>query len=174
MRRAGGFNGNELATNETDEAVRVKAVYAPTDWLKLTGSLEQTSSKSFEADALRLTSYNGAGYTIGGITPQQEPVVSYTIYNNSPDYSDTNQDAATLREEIALGWGEPRGYHELSRSEDDHSSRHRWDSRVHHQHHWLAQKQSVVAGVPTSLFREECHQVDWRVVLLQRKGGIRA
>jgi iron complex outermembrane receptor protein len=45
-----------------------------------------------------------AGYTIGGITPQQEPLVSYTIYNNLPDYSDTNQDAATLREEIALGW----------------------------------------------------------------------
>ncbi|SCW53397.1 iron complex outermembrane recepter protein [Sphingobium faniae] len=86
---------------EMSKGFRVKAVYIPTDWLTLTGTYEQTRQRSFENDAFRQTRPHGAGEVVGGV---QDPIGKYIISNDAAAFANVDQEYATLREEIDLGW----------------------------------------------------------------------
>jgi iron complex outermembrane receptor protein len=88
--------------HESQWGARLKAVYTPTDWLTLTGSVEETQSESFDDGALRELSPNSLGYVL---YPDVRPIIqSYVTQRTYPDYVNSRQKNATLREEADIGW----------------------------------------------------------------------
>jgi iron complex outermembrane receptor protein len=94
-----GNNPDDL-TEETRGGVRFKAVWTPTDYIKLTGSAEYTSDSGSEGAALRNIQPNALGYAFGA------PVViaPYTYSNDAEAVLRQMDQAYTLREEVDLGW----------------------------------------------------------------------
>ncbi|HLY57457.1 MAG TPA: OmpA family protein [Stellaceae bacterium] len=82
--------------DDSDWGLRFKAVYRPTDWLTLTGSVEELMSRSAEADSYRQIQPNAVGWLLGA------PVLTrdrYTLTNDLGDYNTVVQRGAILREE---------------------------------------------------------------------------
>lgn len=79
---------------------RIKAVYEPSDWLKLTASVEKTNEKGPEGIGFRETQPNAVAFAFGApllIEP-------FKLSGEQPDFSVIDQKAATLREEMDFGW----------------------------------------------------------------------
>jgi hypothetical protein len=72
---------NHIAGDEPKEfngSVRVKAVWAPTDWIKLTGSLDHAELGSFNGAAYTQVQYPALPYTLGA-TPSPPYVADYKL-----------------------------------------------------------------------------------------------
>lgn len=79
---------------------RVKAVWTPTETLKLTGSAEYSHMRGIEAGALRNIQPDALSYALGGT-----PNIGKNIYpGDASEYADYKNQAYTLREELDLGW----------------------------------------------------------------------
>jgi len=94
--------GPDQPAHETQWGARLKAVFQPARWLKLTGSYELTAWRSFEQSALREISPAALGYVLFPNLPQV--IEPYVVTNAFPVRWGNRQEAATIREEVDLGW----------------------------------------------------------------------
>lgn len=101
------YDDHREPDKESNWGLRLKAVYTPTDWLALTGSVEKTNSDSFETESFRNASPNGLGYVLFPDIPFVNE--EYVTQQAFPSYHNVTQTAATLREEIGLGWADLLG-----------------------------------------------------------------
>ena len=87
-------------THDLSAGIRAKAVWTPTDNIKLTGSAEYTNFSSPEMGTLRNIQVNGAGYALGA----PHIIQPYYVDSNQPQETAIHTTAFTLREEVNLGW----------------------------------------------------------------------
>ena len=85
--------------HDRNTGLRLKAIWDPTGWLKLTGSVEQTVTHSFMGNTLR--QIDPTLFPAGKV--QIQP---YNVYADSADFIDINQRVATLKEQIDLKWAQ--------------------------------------------------------------------
>jgi iron complex outermembrane recepter protein len=87
-------------THDLDAGIRAKAVWTPTDAVKLTGSAEYTNFSNPDMGSLRNIQVNGAGYALGA----PHTIEPYFLDSNQPQETIIHTTALTLREEVNLGW----------------------------------------------------------------------
>lgn len=92
--------GPDDATHEVNWGARLKGVYTPTDFLKLTASAEHLYSKGIDADASRNIQPNALGYVFGA------PVVigNYLLASDGSEYTQVEQTGLMFRADADLQW----------------------------------------------------------------------
>jgi iron complex outermembrane receptor protein len=87
-------------TREVNLGVRAKAVWTPSDTVKLTASVEQDNHISLEDQGFRNIQPNALGVAFGAPFDPRP----YHIQASQPLFTRNRQTAVTLREEVNLGW----------------------------------------------------------------------
>jgi iron complex outermembrane recepter protein len=90
---------------EVRKGIRAKAVWTPTDFIKLTASAEYTDYNGVEGAALRNIQPNALGYVFGATSPIQ-PYVYDADYRQ---FVDNNMQTYSLHEDVNLGWAKVVG-----------------------------------------------------------------
>jgi iron complex outermembrane receptor protein len=104
---ASNYLGGLEPDHVTEGGARLKAIYTPVDWFKLTGSLEVTRDFDPEGDTVRQIDPNALGFVLYPSLPKV--IAPYVALSNSPEWSNVQQTAFTLREDVDLSWAKLLG-----------------------------------------------------------------